>query len=168
MNWLKKLFSKKYRKEVIARKEAQLRLEFEQIFIEIEEMFPCQQNAHTYVDGRIGKYGINGSWLTDGFYFDIFLKSKRLGRIYLSKTLFDDSGYITWHCFKDNESVYHETQGKLTRDYFAFALNRIVPKLITSWSENNRIFMLVNTTFADLSQVMKLPIKKEDSDNGNR
>lgn len=162
MSWLKRLFSKKYRKELRARKQAQIQLEFEQIFVEIERMFPEQHNAHTYVDGRIGEYGIDGSWLHDGFYFDIFKKDKRLGRIYLSKTLFDQDGYVTWHCFKGNEQVYLEHKGVLSREYFALSLNMIVPGMIQAWSENSKQFMLINITYTDLSKAIDLPISKED------
>jgi hypothetical protein len=158
----KKLFSKKYRNELCLRKQAQIELEFEQLFLKLSDMFFRREDSDPYIDLLLGGYEIDGSWLGDSIYLDIHKKDKRLGRIHVGPGLFKSEPLVYWRVlgWPENEFVFKKKTDELITNDLAHAINSIVPKLVLTWFHEGKRMISVDIEIPDLSSIMRLPEKE--------
>lgn len=158
----KKLFSKKYRNKLRLRKQAQIELEFEQLFLKLSDMFFRREGCDPYIDLPLGDYDIDGSWLGDSICLDIHKKDKRMGRIHVGPGLFKSEPLVYWSAlgWPENEFVFKKKTGELITNDLAHAINSIVPKLVLTWFHKGNRMMTMDIAITDISPALKLPEKE--------
>lgn len=142
MNWLRRLFSKKYRDKLFVNKSRKTEAEFEHIFVELSLLYPLlSTSAGQHIEEPLGEYMVIGGWLTDTCYLDIYKKDKKMGRIIVGPPIFDNDPPIWWIILRNSpvsKVVLNIEAFELTRTDLARAINAIVPELVEDSNSGNR------------------------------
>lgn len=157
----KKLFSKKYRNELRIKEQNLIEAQFEQIFIKLSDMFFKRNKYEHYIDLPLGNCRIEGTWLGDSIYLDLYKKDERLGRIHVGPGLFKSEPLVYWRVLSwpENKWTFKNKTDELTTNDFAQAINSIAPKLVLTWFHKGDRMMSVDIEIPDLSSIMQLPEK---------
>lgn len=135
MSWFKNLFKTKHQVNSEMLMEYQRREnQFEEFFCELRALNTSDEIKRGQIHFPISIYSFEGGWLTDSYYFDIYIKIRyeydriRVGRLYVGRTkpIFDEPGVRIQSCVSLDKS-HVQYVDELTRTNLKEAINFIIP-----------------------------------------